>query len=164
MSVEYIKGDLLDWPAGINVIAHGVSRQAKMGKGIAKQIADRYPDAKQAYLDAFAEAGQRGGYPQLGDIVVAKVENDTKRIVHAFTQDDIGTDRRQLNYEALHVALTSLRDMLESARAEGREWVLGIPQWIGCGLAGGHSAVVQAHVESIFWQSPVRCVVVEYAQ
>lgn len=161
MPLVYTQGDLLSWPAGTTVIAHGVSRQAVLGAGLALQIAERYPETKQAYLDAFEEAGQRGGYPQLGDIVVAPVENDSKRIVHCFTQNEIGRQKRQLDYEALYRALEQLKTLLEGAKAEGREWVLGMPAWIGTGLAGGSPRIVEAMVRHLFQKSPVKCVVVQ---
>lgn len=167
MAVVYTQGDLLTWPADITVLAHGVSLQRVLGAGLALQIAERYPEAKQAYLDAFeppeanpVALGLHRG-PQLGDLIVAPVEGDTKRICHCVTQDGIGRDRRRLDYEALYRALEQLKTLLEGAAAEGRHWVLGMPAWIGCGLAGGAPRIVEAMVTHLFHQSPVKCVVVQ---
>lgn len=160
MSVEYTEGDLLDWPAGITVIAHVANSLGLAGAGIARQIAGRYPESAKSYRQWCETA--LGGRADLGTFHVTPVENGTKRIAWLVGQADVGTDRRQLNYEALYAGLESLKTLLTDAHAQGRtQWVLGLPQWLGCGLAGGREPIVQAMVETLFYQSPVKCVVVE---
>ena len=86
-----------------------------------------------------------------------------KRIVNLVTQERIGTDQRQVDYEALYTSLNTLRRVLESARDEGRIYRLAVP-WLSCGLAGGSTKVVGAMIEEIFGNSPIVCTVVGYVQ
>ena len=53
MSVEHIKGDLLQWPSGINVIAQSCNAQGVMGSGLAKVIRDTYPQVYSDYRAAY---------------------------------------------------------------------------------------------------------------
>ena len=63
-------------------ILHGCNCQCKMGKGIAKEIKEKLPEAWEA--DRQTQAGSR---EKLGDISVVKVERGTFRfyIVNACT-------------------------------------------------------------------------------
>lgn len=162
MPITYIKGDLLQWPAGINVICHGCNSLGLHGAGIAAQIAKRYPAAAEEYR-LFCKAGALG-QAALGSYHVSDVtEGETKRrIIWLVTQEKVGTDKRQLDYEALYSGLSDIKSLLAIAHSQGRVWHLGLPQWIGGGLAGGSALVIQAMVEDIFYQSPVPCTVVEW--
>ena len=42
--IGFLYGNLLDFPYGINTIAHCCNTMNVMGAGIAEQIADRYPN------------------------------------------------------------------------------------------------------------------------
>ena len=156
MSVEYIKGNLLDFPNNSNVIAHCVSSlQVSMGAGVAKSIKEECPAALEAYQKAF-DTGQC----ILGTFSVAEVAGG-KRVVNLVTQERLGTDHRQVDYEALYTALNTLKRSLEYARDQGRIYRLAIP-WLSCGLAGGSQKVVGAMIEDIFGPSPIVCTVVGY--
>ena len=155
MSVSHTTGNLLDFPDGITVIAHGCNMQGKMGSGIAKDIAAKWPEALTVYEDAY-----NAGELELGTLTVAKVEDGTKRVVNLVTQETVGTDKRRVDYEGLYCALEALRDLLERAHHDGRTYVLGLPAWIGAGLAGGSPEIVEAMVTHLFGKSPVRCAVV----
>ncbi len=52
MSVEYITGNLCDYPSGITVIGHCVSRQGVLGAGVAKAIADEFWEPVEAEIRA----------------------------------------------------------------------------------------------------------------
>ena len=43
MSVEHVKGNILDFPNNSNVIAHGCNTLGVMGAGLAVKIKDEYP-------------------------------------------------------------------------------------------------------------------------
>lgn len=159
MSVEIVQGNILDWVAGIQVIAHVMSRQNVAGAGLAKQINNEYPSAFDPYHEAFAN----GAKPPLGAIIAAEAAGG-KRFIHMLAQDQIGTDRRQLDYEALWVCLEGTRDILVEAHSKGRDWVLGLPMWLGAGLAGGAPRIVEAMVREAFEDCVVRCVVVRYVK
>lgn len=155
MSVESIQGDLLDFPAGINVIAHCSNCQGVMRSGIAKSIKERYPEAdavnvemhklKQAYLGNFSYVDVGNGH----------------KIVNVYGQYNFGRDKRYLDYEGFYVAMAKLKILLEEAYKEGRLYVLGVPKNIGCGTAGGSWLVVQSMLLDLFQQSPIRLVIVE---
>lgn len=155
MSVEYVTGNICDFPSGITVFIHGCNRQRIMGAGLARSVREEFPSAFEAYDKAFFKRA-----PHLGSLIAADVGNG-KRIINCITQDLFGTERRYVDYEALYSCLEQVKLLLEEAHAEGRPWVLGIPKWIGGGLAGGNHRVIQAMVESLFERSPIRCVVVE---
>ena len=157
MSVEHVKGNILDFPNNSNVLAHGVSLQGKYGAGLAKQIAEEYPAAKNIYMEAFETKQLR-----LGTMTVADVAGG-KKIANLVVQEQVGTDKRQLDYEALYVALSDLEWALRHAKEEGRIYRLALT-WIGCGLAGGSLKIVGAMIEDIFGNSPIVCTVVGYVQ
>lgn len=160
MSVEHVTGNLLDFTTW-NVALHIVSRQYVMGAGLAKQIKEEFPAAYDAYKAAFSK--EKDGTlvaPPLGSLIPAEVMAG-KRVVNAVAQDGIGTDKRQLDYEALYVCLEQMERLLREAAADGRNWVLGLPHGLGCGLAGGALPVVEAMIHHIFDTSPIRCVIVQ---
>jgi O-acetyl-ADP-ribose deacetylase (regulator of RNase III) len=152
MSVEYIKGDLLDFPAGCNVIAHSCNAQGVMGSGLAKQIRERYP----VVFDVYSAAPK-----EMGTFSVADV-GDGRKIVNMITQSHYGNDgKRYVDYEALYSALETLRDSLDSTRKEGRVYTLGLPLGLSCGLAGGSPTVVDAMIQHLWAGSETKVFVVE---
>lgn len=158
MSVENIKGNLLDFPNGINLICHIANCQNTMttgASGIARQIADRYPKAAEADNEAF-----KAGEARLGLISYAEVEPG-KKVVNLYGQEFYGTDKRYLDYEAFYVCLEALKNLLENAHKEGRVYTLGLPYLMGCNRAGGNWAVCETIVQSLFAGSPIKCYIVE---
>lgn len=155
MSVRYITGNLLDYPSGISVIAHCCNRQGVMGAGIARQLRDEMPAACEPYFAAFED----GKKPPLGSVIAGEAASG-RRVLHYIAQEDIGTEKRQVDYEGLLRCLEQTRDILENAHREGRIWILGLP-WLGCGLAGGNRIIVRALIEATFGESPVECVVAD---
>ncbi len=158
MSVEYVKGNLMDFPAGVTVIGHSTNCVGRMGSGVALQIKEEYPAAYEVYEKAHAD-----GELILGTFTVAEVAGG-KRVVNLCTQERYGTDRRYVDYEAFYVALRTLRDNLEHAHKEGRVYSLGLPYNISCGTAGGDWKIISAMIHALFDASPVRCVIVEYVK
>lgn len=158
MSVEFVEGNLLDFPAGITTIAHCANCQNTFGSGIAKQIKDRYPEAYVADTEAHEEV-KKQGTALLGLFSTAQT-SDGKKITNLYGQERYGKDRRHLDYEGFYVALKGLRDALENAHKAGRTYILGLPFKIGCDRAGGDWMVVYAMILSLFDKSPVRCVLV----
>lgn len=159
MRVTYLTGNVLDFPNGTNVLVHGVSRQGVMGAGVAAQIAKRYPEAYEVYSAAYLDRVK--GELALGTFTVA-ILTDEKRVVNLVTQDEIGTESRKVDYEAVYSGLTTLRDALEDAGKQGRSYSICMP-WIGCGLAGGSQNVIRAMIEDVFGASSIPVTVVSYA-
>lgn len=154
MSVEYLKGDLLDFSQW-NVIIHCVNAQGVMGAGLASAIRDRFPIAFKAYLDAYSS-----GDLVLGSFSVGTLENGNK-VVNLVGQDKYGTDQRHLNYEAFYSALETLKNVLDDAAKEGRMYSLAFPKGIGCGLAGGNWQIVDAMISSLWSDSKTKVYIVE---
>jgi len=153
--IGFLYGNLLDFPYGINTIAHCCNTMNVMGAGIAKQIADRYPEAKEAD-DECAKIGQN----DLGERSFAEVEiEDTNSLPHQefgknnrkckiynlYTQDGIGFGR-EVNYEALYRNLHLMRNALN----DDPNCVLGLPYQMSSGLAGGSWEIVSAMINTIF--------------
>jgi O-acetyl-ADP-ribose deacetylase (regulator of RNase III) len=153
--IEYTKDNLLNFTSW-NVLAHISNCRNTFGSGIAKQIKDEYPAAYEADCKAAKE-----GYNKLGNVSVADLPSG-KRIINVYGQQNYGTEKRQLDYEAFYVAFELIRDKLEQAHKEGRIWVLGVPKFIGCALAGGSWVVVEAMLKDLFEKSPVKLIIVEY--
>ena len=157
MPVHYITGNALDFPENTNVLAHGCNRQGTMGAGIARQIAEEFPAAVEADQKAF-----QSNENQLGMMSSAVVAGGAKRVANLYCQTFYGAEKRQVDYEALYVCLSSLRDILEDAAKQGRVYRLALP-WLGTGLAGGSKTVVRAMIEDVFGASPIETFVVERA-
>jgi O-acetyl-ADP-ribose deacetylase (regulator of RNase III) len=155
MSVKHIKGDLLDFPQGINCIAHSSNCCNVMGSGIARQIKERYPVAFEADTKA-----ARAGENRLGLLSVAKLE-DGKRIVNLYTQAVFGRELRYVSYEGFYKALEHLKELLENAAKEGRQYTLGLPYKISCGYAGGDWRIIETMIHVLFDESPIEVYIVE---
>lgn len=158
MSVEYKTGNLLDFGHGITMIAHCCNRHNIFGAGIALQIKEEYPLAYEADTEAF-----KAGKNQLGQFSVASLPNG-KKIVNIYAQGDFGMDKRQLDYEAFYIAFEELHRLLLDAKDKGRVHVLGIPKLIGCFRAGGEWSIIEAMLNHIFLDSPIKLVIVEYTK
>ena len=158
MIVEQISGNLLNFPNGINAIAHSCNTQNVMGGGIAYQIKTRYPNAYSADCHAMME-----GDNVLGDYSFAVTDaTQNKGIYNMYTQDKIGS-KRVVNYEAFYVALNKVADHIEwQIKHEDEEKTLGLPYGISCGLAGGNWGIIKAMIEDIFLDSPIKCYIVRY--
>ncbi len=153
--IGFLYGNLLDFPYGINTIAHCCNTMNVMGAGIAEQIAERYPKAKEADDDA-----TKAGRNDLGEFSFAEVEIDNtadfphqefgveKRkgfIYNLYTQDSIGFGR-EVNYEALYRNLHLMRNALNN----NQNTILGLPYEMSSGLAGGSWEIVNAMINTIF--------------
>lgn len=156
MSIKYITGNLLDFDNGINAIVHVVNSQGIMGGGIALQIKEEYPIAYEVYKKA-----QKEGNLKLGSMSIAVLPNG-KKIINACAQENYGTEKRQLDYEAFYVIMEGLKEALEKALKEGRKHTLGIPKNIGCALAGGNWTICETMIKILFQESPIEVYIVEY--
>ncbi len=158
--IDYIKGDLLDFPSGINVIAHCANCQATMGAGIALQIKDKYPKAYKTDVKYHDEC-IGGNKTQLGTYSASIIDTSGKIVVNLYGQDRYATEKRQLNYEAIYCAMESLRDAM--VKNNHKKYVVGFPFLMGCRLAGGSWAIVEAMIHDIFAYAPnIKVYIVKY--
>lgn len=100
MKPTYAEGNI--FTNECDIIIHGCNMLGKFGKGFAKEIADRHPEAKEAYVNAFETTGL-----VLGSVIWA---NSRKRLIaNCITQPTYGNDgERHISYDALRTALAQI--------------------------------------------------------
>lgn len=141
--IQYLKGNLMDVKTGI--IVHGCNAQGVMGSGVAKAVKEMYPIAFSQYerdvkkWDSLKET-------MLGKISVVMTQNHSAIIVSAITQDKYGTDRRQVNYEAVHVAFERIKYNMPFWQVKDR--TINIPK-IGAGLGGGNWKIIETIINEV---------------
>lgn len=133
-------GDLLEVKTGI--IVHGCNARGTMGKGVAKAVKARYPGAYHLYRGM-----HRGPGLTVGHIIPYGVPTLAPRtellIVNAITQENYGTDKRQVDYEGLYRCFSQIPYLAQSYQLPDVHFPL-----IGCGLAGGDWDIVEAIIKS----------------
>ena len=126
--MKKVKGDLIALALGgeFNVIVHGCNCQCAMGKGIAKTIKTRFPEAYQADLKT-----NKGDREKLGTISFTTVNSEEQKltIVNAYTQFDWRGKGSKVDYAAIKSCFMRIKDKFSGSR-------IGYPA-IGAGLAGG---------------------------
>lgn len=133
--LKHAKGNLLDLAlAGeFDAIVHGCNCFNAMGGGIAREIAERFPDAKAA-----DDKTVRADYNKLGNYTFADI-NGVFRIFNAYTQFNTSRGEDVFEYEAFVLILKKL-----AYNYPALNW--GLP-YIGMGLAGGESEVIIEMIE-----------------
>lgn len=133
--LKHRKGNLLDLAeAGeFDVVVHGCNCFNTMGGGIAKEIAERFPEA--AWEDRKTIAGD---YKKLGNYTQVQID-DTFIIVNAYTQYNMSTGKDVFEYNAFALILQKLEHEHGTKR-------IGLP-YIGMGLAGGKKDVIISIIE-----------------
>ena len=160
------QGDLLE-QVDLELIAHQTNCKGSMGAGIAKQIRARYPQTYEPYR----KACHTNGADLLGTFMAVStdgkrvrmnrlVKGDCCMIVNLFGQNGYGTRRPQTQYDKLEQALTKLRDEMV---ARGIRTV-GVPKYLGCGLAGGNWNTVYNILHRLFaYENRIELVIVALA-
>lgn len=132
----HAKGNLLDMAerGNFDIVVQGCNCFNAMGGGIAKEIAQRYPDAQEEDRKTIA-----GDYKKLGNYTQVLIE-DSFIIVNAYTQyqtSKVGED--VFEYSAFALILQKLEHEHGTKR-------IGLP-YIGMGLAGGKKSVIIPMIE-----------------
>lgn len=154
MSIEYRKGDLLK-QNDVNFIIHCANCFNTMGAGIALAIANKYPEAVEA--DNQTDCGNPN---KLGCFSYAK-GSDGKIIANLYGQFRYSGDGRNLNYEAFYGGLEAIHNQILDSKDKAKVFVVGVPKFIGCGLANGSWRVIKAMLEDIFEDSKIRLIICE---
>lgn len=147
--VSYHKGDLLK--SGCNIICHQVNLQGVMGVGLARQIADMYPDCEKKYSAYSKECGEPN---TRGTVFMYKV-GEKKWIANCYSQ----SVRFNTVYEWVMKCFNSVKEF-----AEQRDYTVGLPYKYGCGIAQGDWDVVSRIIEEVFGSSKIDCQVWKYEQ
>ena len=134
--MKVVKGDLLALAdAGeFDIIMHGCNCFCVMGSGIARQIADRYPDAQLADQETVkGDAGKLGTYTigMSGRLV----------ILNTYTQYSIALAPGDDVFE-----YTAFKRALDRICLRFGRWRIGLPL-IGMGLAGGNPERILPMIE-----------------
>ena len=127
------KGDLVKlFDMGFfDIIAHGCNCMGIMGAGVAKQIAERYPQASKIDIEHKSKFDEPA--EQMGTFSVVHV-NDDKRIYNLYTQVRPG---KYFDYDSFKSALKAMKNDLPNSHSDVKIRV-GFP-YIGCGLGGFES-------------------------
>lgn len=112
-------------------IMHGCNAQGVMGSGVAKIIRDKYPIAYEKYAE-------QAPHYILGEVIPVIVEPNLV-IVNAITQEFYGTDRVQVDYDAVEQACRAVKHLANSGIIESND--IYFP-FIGAGLAGGDKEIL----------------------
>lgn len=133
-------------------VCHQVNCIGKMGAGLAKQIADIYPEVKDGYI---AHSSIHKPDELLGTCFLSETFeglNDwrgPKYIANLYGQLNIGTDKQQTNYRALQMAIQDFYKQLSKIKppTNGYDipypYNIAFPKNMGCGLAGGDWSTVE---------------------
>lgn len=133
--VTELNCDILE--ADVDVICQQVNCRGVMGAGLAKQIAKKWPEVKEQYIEYCKSKTQ----PELlGDIQTVEVDNGKKKVCNVFGQFSYGRDRQYTDYKALKRAIEKVNQTFEGK-------TIAFPHGFGCGLAGGDWDVVQMFIE-----------------
>lgn len=145
--MRIVNGNILDSEA--NLIVQQVNCVGAMGKGLADQIARRYPVVKETYLRFHEEWDyQYGGHALLGHVLYVQVDAH-QAVANVFGQENIRSSKwdRQVytDRHALKEGLLQVRSL-----AEAFDLSVAIPTHIGCGVANGNWEIIYQDIESVF--------------
>jgi O-acetyl-ADP-ribose deacetylase (regulator of RNase III) len=138
--IKMVQGDILN--STTDMIVHQVNCLGVAGAGLAKQIAERYPDWKHEYIKyCFKTTDPKN---LLGRVFIYQCPHEHREIASLFGQFKTGKGVQTI-YPALR---QSMRDLAKFIRP--LEKSIAIPFKIGCGLAGGNWKFVSEMIEDEF--------------
>lgn len=139
MKIVEQQGDLLDWirQYKADVVAHGCNCKKVMGAGIARLLADAYPEVAQADQDKARVILGSYSHATLSSGVV---------VCNAYTQ--IYPGRPYPPADSVEVRLQAIADSLERIALSYLGRRIAIPR-IGAGLAGLSWSDVSAAIEAV---------------
>jgi len=166
--MKIVKGDLikLALKGEFNIIAHGCNCFCAQKSGLAPQMVKAFQtnetflegDVNKAFGAIDVAKDKIGNINKLGniDVLDRKIPYKdgvfTLKVVNAYTQFSMGTDKRHLDYEALTLCLRKINQIFP-------EKTIGLPK-IGCGLAGGDWEMVKEIIEDEL--KDLNIIIVEY--
>ena len=109
------------------IFCHQTNCKGVMGAGIAKQIAFRFPAVQMRNLDYCKKKNV------LGTFLPIRVAPE-RVCVNLYAQDGFGRNKCYTDYKALAESLNKLAEALKKVP---KDWDIGFPYRMGCGLAGG---------------------------
>lgn len=132
------KGNVFD--SGANVIAHGCNCVGGYGAGIAYEVAQRYPKAKESYLTKYrSDDGWKLGDVQLVNVAENSYIANCATQFHFMPRNVIHAD-----YPAINSVFKKLYN-----HCKANNLSIAIPL-IGAGLAGGDWNIIYGIIKDIF--------------
>jgi len=138
--IQTVYGNVLDFTENA-VMIHGCNCQGVMGSGVALAVREKYPEVFEEYLD-YQKYYADDTEGLLGRIQVSLITSRYS-IVNAFTQNLFGTNRRQVNYEAMYCCFERTNKYLSYLDSPN---ILYFPK-IGAGLGGGNWEIIKTIIE-----------------
>lgn len=152
--VKIIHKDLLK--SDCNFIIHQVNCQGKMGKGIALQVAKKFPHVTSCYKEK-VKLAKENNISLLGQIqVVSIIGKENQYIVNLFGQDRYGNGK-QTDLTAVRRGLLKVRQL-----AEPYGLSVAMPYNMGCGNGGEKWENVYPIIEDIFGNTNINVEICEY--
>ena len=129
--IKEVEGNLLTYP-GIQVIAHQCNCLGIMGAGIAKQIKEKNPEMFKRYV---RYCQYHDNNHQLLGMVHFVLSDDEKQVIaNMFGQYSFASEGKPAtDYDALKECFRRLHTWM----VLNERTTVGVPDHIGCGLAGG---------------------------
>jgi O-acetyl-ADP-ribose deacetylase (regulator of RNase III) len=140
--MKFIDEDIFE--GEYDYLVHCCNLYHNFGAGIAKQIKKRYPQAFEA-----DKKTSYGDVRKLGTCSHAHVENGDFFIINIYAQNGIGNDGNALNRNLSYDALYNALHILCGGACFQESVTIGVPDMIGCGLAGGERSIILAMLESL---------------
>jgi len=155
--IKEIQGDItaLDFP--VDIILQCCNTKCTQKAGVALALTNKWPQVYEADVIAASARSNR-----LGDISSAEVTLDTGGIalvVNLYGQTLIPGRRRQLNYEALYLALEEV--VVEHLT---RDCIVAVPKYMGSALAGGSWSIVLPMLKQVIEPNCKELVIVDYTK
>lgn len=153
MSNKLIFKNILDVQSGI--IAHQVNMHGSMGGGVARMLANMYPELEDEYAQFIRDFKEQDGTLNwqrnlLGNVYYFEVD-DHLTIANCFSQfeQSLGiVNERIINNSQPYLGITSYNDIQKCFSAIRRDYgwdtEVNVPFKYGCGIAGGNWVAVNA--------------------
>ena len=144
--INQIAKDIFE--ADIDILVHSANCMCIMGGGIARQIAQKFPEAQDVDNKTV-----KGDKRKLGTYSSAKVNHARiKYIVNLYGQYDISSSKRMTSYDALVSGMEELKAKLIEKKVDNL--TIGFPYKLGSGLGGGNWRVVKTIIEEVWADYP----------
>ncbi len=136
MNMKIEHGDLLALAKSgkFDVIIHGCNCFCSMGAGVAKQIAQQFPEAELADKSTFY-----GDRSKMGECVMVEIGDIT--VINAYTQFGYGGKSKNVDYKALTKCFQAIKHGLG-----GKKLRFAYPM-IGAGLGKGDFRIISKIID-----------------
>jgi len=124
-----------------------------MGGGIAARVSTIYPEAYDSDLKT-----KYGDREKLGTCSIVQGKKDGRWIYNMYSQYDLGTHKRQTNYEAYYTGLVYVKSDVITKGLQS----LAIPRNMGCTLGGGSWNICNTIITEIFKDSTLDIFICNY--